>query len=200
VIRWSEWGKMGTDTSSKWSDPEFAAIVQELALDDLQKRFLRARWEDQVSWFERNAKKNQQRYYRLRLLSIVGGLIIPALVILNVKHAWYSSAVEWITFGTSLLVAIAVSVEGFFNYGGKWRQYRRTAELLKSQGWQFFELTGDYAHHRSHHRAFTQFSQAVESLISEDVQDYLTKVTREKSSDDNSLAVNLASGGDADAG
>ena len=84
------------------------------------------------------------------------------------------------TFAVSFVVAIAVAVEGFFHYGERWRHYRRTAELLKSQGWQFYELAGAYATYRSHKAAFRPFAGAVESLIAEDVNVYVNKVMREQ--------------------
>jgi hypothetical protein len=55
-----------------------------------------------------------------------------------------ASAVGWITVGLSLLVALSAAVEQFFNYGERWRHYRRMAELLKIEGWEFFHLSGHY--------------------------------------------------------
>jgi Protein of unknown function (DUF4231) len=159
---------------------DLGAVVEDLDLHDRQKLYLRSRWLDQIAWFERSAKRNQRRYYALRLVAIVGGVIGPALVSLNVRENDVASAIAWTTFGVSLVVAAAVAVEEFFHYGERWRHYRRTAELLKSQGWQYFELAGAYAGYRTHGAGFRAFAATIESLIADDVETYLTQVTRER--------------------
>jgi Protein of unknown function (DUF4231) len=179
---------MAADGYSAWLRQELGGLIEELDVDDRQKRFLRSRWLDQVAWLEVKAKQCQQRYYGLRLVAIVGGLIVPALVSLNVRQGKVASPLAWTTFTLSLVVAIAVSLEGFFHYGERWRQYRRTAELLKSHGWQFYELAGAYAGYRSHRTAFRSFAATVEGLISEDVNAYVNRVMRESQHDDDAQA------------
>ena len=170
---------MRTDASSGWLAQEFGGLLDEFDLDERQERFVRARWFDQMAWFDGKARQAQQRYHLLRLVAIVGGLVVPALVSLNVRHGSVASTIAWATFALSLAVGIAVAVDGFFNYGGRWRQYRRTAELLKAHGWQYFELVGVYSGYPNHRAAFERFAAAVESLIAEDVESYLSKVMAE---------------------
>jgi hypothetical protein len=171
---------MASDAATTWLQQEFGGLIDEFQLDERQKRFMRARWLDQIVWFEEKAKQTQRRYYLLRLLAIVGGLTVPALVSLNARRTDISSGVAWTTFALSLAVGIAIAVDGFFNYGGRWRQYRRTSEQLKSLGWQFFELTGAYNDYPSHAAAFGAFAGAVEVTIGEDVQIYFAKVMPEQ--------------------
>ena len=64
---------------------EMSSLIDTLDLSDLQKRFLRSRWLDQVVWMEDKTAEAQKRYYLLRLTSIVGGVIVPALVSLDNK-------------------------------------------------------------------------------------------------------------------
>lgn len=170
---------MPTNASSGWLVEEFGGLLDDFDLDERQRRFVRARWLDQLAWFESKAKQAQQRYHLLRLVAIVGGLIVPALVGLNLRHGTVASTIAWVTFALSLVVGIAVALDGFFNYGGRWRQYRRTAELLKGHGWQYFELVGVYSGYPNHRAAFGRFAAAVEALIAEDVEAYLSKVMRE---------------------
>ena len=174
---------MAADDYSAWLRQELGGLVDELELDERQKRFMRSRWLDQIVWLEGKAKTSQQRYYTLRLIAIIGGLTVPALVSLNVSSdasETLASVISWTTFGLSLLVATAVAVEGFFHYGERWRHYRRTSELLKSQGWQFYELAGAFESHRSHRTAFRGFATSVEGLIAEDVDVYVRQVMRER--------------------
>jgi hypothetical protein len=170
---------MPAESPSAWLAQEFGGLLDAVDLDERQRQFVRARFFDQTAWFEAKAKQTQRRYYVLRLVAIVGGLVVPALVSLNVRHGQVASAIAWTTFALSLVVGVSVAVDGFFNYGGRWRQYRRTAELLKGHGWQFYELVGVYGGYRTHRAAFGRFAAAVEALIAEDVETYLSKVMRE---------------------
>jgi hypothetical protein len=167
------------ETYESWLKEEFEGLIEELDLADSQKRYLRSRWLDQIVWLEKKAKQNQRLYYTLRVIAIVGGVIVPALVSLNVREGDVASAIAWTTFAVSLVVAIAVAVEGFFRYGERWRHYRRTVELMKSQGWQFYELAGVYADFRTPSSAFRTFAATVEALIAEDVNTYVSQVVRD---------------------
>ena len=120
-----------------WLKQELGSLIDALGLPDLQKHFLRSRWLDQVAWMEGKANGARKQYNALRLTTIIGGVVIPVLVGLNVTNEPAAAAVRWGTVGLSLLVAISAAVEEFFRYGERWQHYRRTAELLKMEGWHF---------------------------------------------------------------
>ncbi len=165
------------DTYANQVKREFHQIIDGLTLGDLQKRFLRDRWLDQLLWFEGKSAHNQRRYYVLRLVIIVGGVTVPALVSLNIRQNDVAESLAWVTFGVSLVVAIAAALEAFFGYGERWRSFRRTAEALKSHGWQFFELAGPYVA-RDHATAFPAFAAQVETLVQQDVEAFIAKAAQ----------------------
>ena len=78
----------------------------------------------------------------------------------------------------------SVAVEEFFHYGERWRHYRATVEVLKSEGWQLFQLSGRYERHASHEAAYREFADRVEQILSADVSKFITEVVREKSQTD----------------
>ncbi len=158
----------------------FGEIVASLDdLGSLQKDFLTRRWLDQILWMEGAATRAQARYYSLRLVTVVGAVVVPVLVGLNLSGD-VGEAVAWVAVGLSLVVATSAAVEGFFNFGQRWRHYRRTVERLKAEGWLFFELVGDYVSENGHAGAFPRFAARVEDLLREDVDVYVTQVVREK--------------------
>lgn len=158
----------------------FGEMVAALdGLDPLQKDFLTRRWLDQILWMEGAAQRAQGRYYRLRLVTVVGAVVVPVLVGLNLTGG-VGEAVAWVTVGVSLVVAVSAAVEEFFNFGQRWRHYRRTVERLKAEGWLFFELVGDYVSENGHAGAFPRFAGRVEDLLREDVDVYVTQVVRAK--------------------
>jgi hypothetical protein len=162
-----------------WLKAEFGAVIDALELEDLQKRFLRSRWMDQVVWMEGRANKARTWYYILRLTAIIGGVMVPALVSLNLSGQT-GVQVGWLVFVISLLVAISTAVESFFSYGERWRHYRQTVETLKSEGWQFFQLAGSYRRYNTYGAAYPRFATRVEEINQQDVQVYISQVVDEK--------------------
>lgn len=77
-------------------------------------------------------------------------------------------------------MAISAAVEEFFHYGERWRHYRKSEELLKNEGWQFFQLSGPYRRFETHPDAYREFVARVEEINRLDVQTYVTEVVREK--------------------
>jgi hypothetical protein len=157
---------------------DFDQLITQLRLSELRRQFLRSRWLDQLVWVEGRAKHNRDRYFFWRLITIIGGVLVPALVTLNLNGSAVG-AVIWATFAVSLLVAISAAVEGFFRYGERWRHYRRTAELLKTEGWQFLQLTGHYRRHLAHATAYPLFASRIEDILQQDVDAYITTVAAE---------------------
>ncbi len=166
---------------SDWLKQEFGDLIEAMSLDEMQKRFLRSRWLDQVIWMEKKAGETQGRYYRLRLTTVVGAVVVPALVSLETLGGGVGDGVRVATVLASILVAVSAAIEQFFRFGERWQHYRRTVEQLKSEGWLFFELTGAYAREGASHAAlFPSFAQRVEELIQSDVETFVTEVTAER--------------------
>jgi len=165
-----------------WLKKDLDELIEALELSSLRKHFLRSRWLDQVLWMEGRANSTKAMYYVLRLTTIVGSVIIPALIHLN--PGGKMMILTGAAFGVSLLVAISAAVEGFMRYGEQWRHYRLKVEMLKNEGWQFFQLSGRYSHFRSHARAYPVFAAWVERLNQLEVEAYITEVAKESKEDE----------------
>ena len=126
-----------------WLRADLDTLVDSFHLGPEQDHFLRSRWLESVLWMEAAAQRTRTRYYALRLTTVVGAVIVPALVSINAVGGT-ESAITWLTFAVSLVVAVSAAVEGFFRFGERWRHYRSLVEELKSEGWNFYELSGPY--------------------------------------------------------
>ena len=149
---------------------EFTELINKLDLSDLQKQFMKSRWLDQIMWLENQAEKTKKWSTRLRLMTIIGGVIIPALVSLNFNKNEVARYIGWGTFGLSQMVAISAAVEEYFCFKDKHTQYRQTAESLKSEMWKFVQLTGSYKQYSDHKQGYPTFAFRVEKFIQQDVQ------------------------------
>jgi hypothetical protein len=156
-------------------------VIGALDLPELHKRLLNGRWLDQLLWIEGAAERANRWHHGMRLVMIVGGILIPALLSLNLQANLTSPTfISWLGFGLGLLVAISAGLEEFFKFGERWRHYRRLAEMLKSEGWQFFQMTGPYRRHESQLLAYPSFAARVELLFRQEVDAYITEVVSDK--------------------
>ena len=156
-------------------------LIEALTLDDVQKRYLRSRWLDQLLWMDSKARQTQQRYYALQLTTIIGGVVIAPLVSLDASaQGSGKSLAHWLAIGIGLIVAMSAAVEGFFHYGDRWKQYRRDAELLKAEGWQYSQRSGPYQSAASHAEGYPTFVGRVEQILQKDVESYFTQVVPPK--------------------
>ncbi len=129
-------------------------IIDQLQLPNLYKQSLKERWLDQMIWADKKAAQSRRSYYRLRLTTIVGGVILPALVGISVQLGQDSQFLRlWfppLTFLLSQVIAVSVAIEEFCKFGDRWRDYRKMAEDLKSEGWQYLQSSGPYEYGMDH--------------------------------------------------
>jgi hypothetical protein len=96
-----------------------------------------ARLVDQLGWYERNAKKNQQSYKALKLLQIILGALVPVVAAAD------GSRVVLAALGAGVVVIEAI--QQLFQFHRNWIAYRSTAEALKREQHLFEVGGGDYA-------------------------------------------------------
>ena len=166
-----------------WLKQDLGSVIDSLPLDEVQRHFLRSRWLDQVLWMEGRATHARRRYYTLRLTAALGGVIVPTLVSLGLRGDG-EAVVRGLSIALSLLVALAVAVEELMRFGERFRHYRRAVELLKSEGWQFFQLAGPYRRHDTHTQAYRSFAGRVEAIIQPSVEVYVSEVLSEDDEDE----------------
>lgn len=155
----------------------FCGLIDQLDLSDLRKDFLKNRWLDQVMWLEGKATKERNAHHNLRMITIIGGVIVPALIGFQKGNQKWQEIVGWSAFGLSQVVAVSAAVEEFFGHGEKYRNYRNTAEGLKIEGWQFFQMAGPYRQFNAHSDAYTIFAERVEQYIQQDLQGFISQLT-----------------------
>ncbi|WP_254449333.1 DUF4231 domain-containing protein [Anabaena sp. UHCC 0253] len=155
----------------------FSGLIDRLDLSDLRKDFLKNRWLDQVMWLEGRATKERNAHHNLRMITIIGGVIVPALIGFQKGNQKWQEIAGWSAFGLSQVVAVSAAVEEFFGHGEKYRSYRNTAEGLKIEGWQFFQMAGPYRQFKTHSDAYTIFAERVEQYIQQDLQGFISQLT-----------------------
>jgi Protein of unknown function (DUF4231)/Chitinase class I len=159
---------------------QFGDLIDRLDLSDLRKDFMKNRWLDQVLWLEGKASKEQKNYHSLRLVAIIGGILVPAMLSFKSSNPRLQEVIAWTAVTVSLTVAISSGVEEFFTCGEKYKNYRNTAEGLKIEGWQFLQLTGPYSSYEIHDDAYENFAARVEQYIQQDLQAFVAQLSESK--------------------
>ncbi len=166
------------DNYTEFLKQDFKRLFEQMELNDIQRHFLGSRWLDQVLWMEKKAVHCRDQHYRLRLAAIVLGVLVPILIGFEFQNPRLQVIKKYLTIGMGSVVAVSAAVEEFFHYGERWNHYRRTVESLKTQGWQFSQLSGEYNAYPSHSKAFSSFAQTIEELIQRDVEVYVTQLSK----------------------
>lgn len=172
---------MAKDSYREYLKTEFTDLIDLLEITESQKRFMKSRWLDQLLWFESRAGRANKWSTRFRVTNVVGGVTIPALVSLSLNNnpLGHKFEIGLIAFGLSQIVAIGAALEEYFHFTDKYTGYRKAAELLKSEGWKFFQLSGSYKEYPDHMQAYPAFAFRVEKVIQEDVQAFVEIIAQE---------------------
>ena len=126
-----------------------------------------ARWEEwkynllHAAWRE---KGNKSSFYRLRLVALVAGIAVPSLVGLNLAGTG-GSVVRWLTFGLSLVAAIATGVIALYRMGDRWLMYRRLMDNLTAIG---YTLVDSYSTNPEQEQtAWAKFTEAIDQALAD---------------------------------
>jgi hypothetical protein len=146
--------------------------------DEKTKQYIEARWLKYVEWWDSRANSARKKYYALRSAVVIAGALIPALVglreLVEGEYGWIFTVASIVA---SLIVAICAGIESLFNFGDIWREKRAAAELIKSEGFSFFQLIGEYTPFKSHQEAYPLFARNVENLIRNEIKDYIFAIS-----------------------
>ena len=177
-------------------------IIDNLELEDYKKLILRKRFLQQVILYDKKSRHAEFFYIFFSLFVTIGSIILPAL--LSIQQLDYSeddsvdeeyrTKVYWTTWGISLLVSIFNGILQLFSLGKQYVSYNTTREKLISEGWQYFQLSGDYED-STHEDSFTDFCEEIEKIKKSQVdKDFMfinpngdKKGKKNKNKDNNSI-------------
>jgi hypothetical protein len=161
-------------------EERFELILQDLeGLSNLQKNILRERYIVVLQDFNKRCKYYSILYYIGHFIITVGSLIVPALMSIQyadtgsafLQRQSFQTIVYWVTWVLSLLVTTSNGIITLFKVDKKYFFLHTTQERLRSEGWQYFELTGRYSGQLiqyeltpNHSNQFIFFTHAVEKI------------------------------------
>jgi hypothetical protein len=131
---------------------EMARLFRSISiLTNLQKRILEVRYLSVVKEYEDRLRYVDFMYHLTRTTISLGSVTVPALLSIQSPNAgWNSVTLYWTTWVLSILVTIFHNFNSIFRFDKKFLGLHTTLEKLKSEGWQYLELSGRYSGHHGH--------------------------------------------------
>jgi hypothetical protein len=155
----------------------FKNVLEHLDLSPLQKEIIQIRYLNILENLQRRSRNYSYIYFTGHFIITVGSLFVPALLSIQNSDKSYtfsgqdfSVQMYWATFVISLLVTTFNGVLTLFKVDKKYYFLNTTLERLRSEGWQYFGLTGRYSGHLldkqkpSHSNQFVFFTHYVEKI------------------------------------
>lgn len=146
----------------------FQNILQSLDLTYVQKQIIQARYLDIVENFQHRAHKYSVIFFMGHFIITVGSLFVPALLSIQNSDTSFTFTgtnfavqIYWATFVISILVTVFNGILTLFKVDKKYYFLNTTLERLRSEGWQYFGLTGRYSGHLINHQTPTHANQFV---------------------------------------
>lgn len=175
---------------TKYKDrSNFQNILQSLELSDIQKKIIETRYLSILENFQRRARNYSYVFFAGHFIVTVGSLFVPALLSIEKSDKIYtfmatnfSVQIYWITFVISLLVTISNGILTLYKVDKKYYFLNTTLERLRSEGWQYFSLTGRYSGQLvknkvpSHTNQFVYFTHYIEKIKMKQVEEEYFKV------------------------
>ena len=110
------------------------------------ERYMTDRVDDQLSYFDSSAIRNQKSYRRLKVTAIVCNVLTTMTIALAFTVPEdYKVAMGILALILSTVVLATYQVEEFQSYGAKWEKFRLVAEQLKSEKYMFLNMAGQYS-------------------------------------------------------
>ena len=157
---------------------EFKHLIDKVQLNDIDKESLRVQWVNELNYADKKAVQSRRMFTCIKLIVFIAGVLIPVFANIHLQFCAGNLSIDNVLITTLLgiCVAIGTGVSQIFKYEDRWNLYRRNAELLKSEGENFFGLGGAYRNALDHQHALRDFNTNVASIKKQDVANYFEKV------------------------
>lgn len=179
-------------TGSPEKKPCFQLALNQSELSPLQITIFQERFLKVLREFERRCMVFAVIFHSLRILVSIGSLIVPALLSIQYSDTSSSNTIQdpesfaysiyWATWVISLLVTTSNGILTVFKIDKKYYFLHTTMEQLRSEGWQFLQLSGHYSGFHtpnvepSHQNQFVFFCHSIEKIKMKQVEEEYYKL------------------------
>ena len=152
-------------------------IIDSLKLKEnpTDNQIIKNRFLYEVIQYEHKRDSTKKYYNGLRFVMTIGSILLPAILSIGqMDPTKLPKNFEAITYWTSWSLSLTITAcNGFlqlFSLDKNFIAYSLVTEQLKTEGWQYFQLSGKYSNAQSHEQAFKQFCKSIESIKRKQVE------------------------------
>lgn len=162
-------------------------LVSIQGISILQQHILQERYLRILRNFKYRCIQYSLLYYMGHFIITVGSLIVPALMSVQYTdagtdtgdgHTEFQTNIYWITWFISLMVTASNAILALFKIDKKYFFLHTITERLRSEGWQYFSLTGRYSGMATpqfliadHENQFIYFCHQVEKIKMKQIEE-----------------------------
>ena len=146
-------------------------IINKLVLRNSpsDNEIIRNRFLYEVTQYE-HKRDNVQKYYNgLRFVMTIGSILLPAILSIGQMDPAklpknFDTITYWASWSLSLTITACNGFLQLFSLDKNYLGYSLVVEQLKTEGWQYFQLSGKYENAKTHQQSFKQFCKSIESI------------------------------------
>lgn len=128
---------------------------------------------------DKRCRQIARTFHGNRAIVTVGSIIVPALLSIQ-STGVTANSMYWFTWVVSLLVTISNGLLTMFKLDKKYYVLHTSYEQLKTEGWQFLALTGNYKSEQhgppTHEGQFAFFCQTIERIRMKQMEEEYIKI------------------------
>jgi len=173
------------EATDKALDPKFNRIgykdqvldiINSLELSsETEKHILKSRFLYEVLHYDARRNHTKKYYNNFRFIVTVGSILLPALLSIGQMDpaklpANFDQISYWSTWSISLMVTVSNGFLQLFSLDKNYFEFALTSEQLKTEGWQFFQLSGKYEDYKDHKEAYRPFCKSIENIKRKQVE------------------------------
>ena len=151
-------------------------IIDTLELEsETDRGILKSRFLSEVVQYEQRKLKTKKYYDMFRFIVTTGSILLPAILSLGQMDPSklpknFDQWTYWASWTISLMVTASNGFLQLFSLDKNYFEYALTTEQLKTEGWQYFQLSGKYEDDESHREAYKAFSKSIENIKRKQVE------------------------------
>ena len=151
-------------------------IIKNLKLSSKSdNEIIKNRFLYEVVMYESKRDKTKKYYNGFRFVVTVGSILLPAILSIGQMDPTklpknFDNVSYWSSWFISLTVTVCNGFVQLFSLDKNYYTYSIIVEQLKTEGWQYFQLSGKYNDSPDHETAFKFFCKSVENIKKKQIE------------------------------
>ena len=151
-------------------------IINSLELSsETDKSILKSRFLYEVLNYDARKLHTKKYYNGFRFIVTVGSILLPAILSIGQMDPAklpknFDSVTYWGAWSISLMVTVSNGFLQLFSLDKNYFEFSLTSEQLKTEGWQYFQLSGKYDDFPDHKTAYRPFCKSIENIKRKQVE------------------------------